>query len=111
MEKGHVAFWGAHSGNASALSTMSFYKAKEILPTKLTAADSNRASSYTGLGISAAITLIVLRLPPATLVRNPSQGMSNWVTVIRMVKEPHLQTHRVRPQNYHGMSFCFVQVL
>lgn len=77
MEKGHVAFWEACSGNASALSTMSSYMAKEILPTKLTAADGNRASSYTGLGISVVVILIILRLLSATLVRNSSQGMGN----------------------------------
>lgn len=46
----------------------------------LTATDGNRASSYTGLGISVAITFIVLRFPPVTLIRIPSQGMmGNWI--------------------------------
>lgn len=78
VEKGHVAFW--HPGNASGLSTTSSYTAKEILPTKLTAAEGIRASSYTVLCISVVMTLIVLRFPSATLVRNPSQGMGNLVT-------------------------------
>lgn len=71
---------------------MSARVAKEIiLPTKLTVADGNRASSYTVLGISVVITPITLTFPSPTLIKNPSQGKGNGapgVDVIRKVKDP-----------------------
>jgi len=76
------------------------------------AAGGNRASSYTVLGISVVVTLIVPRFPSPTLMKKASQGKGNGATgvdVIRKVKDPIFKHMEIIKD--HRINFYFVQIL